>query len=510
MDAAARPEACICCPEMPFAATLGQVNDVDDQELLRDYAQNGSEAAFAALVSRHVDFVYSAALRMVMDPHLAEDVTQAVFLAVARAAPKLEHCLVLSAWLHRTTRNQAVMTVRGEVRRRIREREAAIMNQSSSEKEPGWQELAPQLDAALGQLSSMDRDALLLRYFERKTASEIGQRLGVSEDAAQKRVIRALNQLRGAFAGRRVSVTTSALAGALSLEAVQAAPATLVASITANALATVASTSTLGILTLVASTKFKLALATIVTACLTTTVIIQHQTNDRLRAELIARDAQPIPAAPPTERTTASMAQEDELAALRAEHSELLRLRGQVGALRQQERERLALTSGKPPAQGNTPTATMDPDFVPADDWKDIGADTPQHGFQSFLAALKTGDPVRIESAVQWDLKWKEDLTDEDRRLMEKSKQDYLEMLKRAPAKLSAFNLAPIPQNTEDRTRVFFHLLTTEGTDIASSFEMVQLEGQWKPVLSLGWRYPKESSSFFTSPVFGPAIDLGR
>src|SRR5260370_27642957 len=103
---------------------------MNDQELLHDYVENGSEAAFAALVRRHIDFVYAAALRMVVDPHLAEDVTQAVFLAVARAASKLEYCLVLSAWLHRTTRNQAVMTVRSEVRRRTREHEAANMNQS--------------------------------------------------------------------------------------------------------------------------------------------------------------------------------------------------------------------------------------------------------------------------------------------------------------------------------------------------------------------------------------------
>jgi len=152
----------------------------------------------------------------------------------------------------------------------------------------------------------------------------------------------------------------------------------------------------------------------------------------------------------------------------------------------------------------------MSGDLVPSDNWKEVGTDTPQNAFQSFLAVLKAGDPARIESAVHWDLKWKEDITDEDRRLVEKSKQDYLEMLQRAPNKLSAFTLAPIAQGDTERTRVFFHMLTAEGTDIASNFEMIQLAGQWKPVLSMGWRFPKESSSFFTSPVFGPAIDLDR
>src|SRR5947209_7648971 len=90
----------VFCPEALSAATKGWVSEMNDQELLHDYAEKGSEAAFAALVRRHIDLVYSAALRMVVDPHLAEDVTQAVFLAVAKAAQKLEHRLVLSGWLH--------------------------------------------------------------------------------------------------------------------------------------------------------------------------------------------------------------------------------------------------------------------------------------------------------------------------------------------------------------------------------------------------------------------------
>lgn len=116
------------------------------------------------------------------------------------------------------------------------------------------------------------------------------------------------------------------------------------------------------------------------------------------------------------------------------------------------------------------------------------------------MAVVKTGDPNRIEAA--------DEINDEDRRMMDKSKQDYLRMLQRATGKLAAFSLAPIAPNDSYRTRIFFHLLTTTGTEISSSFEMIQLEGQWKPVLAMGWRYPKDSSSFFTSPVFGPTIDL--
>jgi len=128
----------------------------------------------------------------------------------------------------------------------------------------------------------------------------------------------------------------------------------------------------------------------------------------------------------------------------------------------------------------------------------------------AIMAVLKAGDIARIESAIHWDLKWKEDINDDDRRMMDKSKEDYLKMLQRAPSKVSAFNLAPIAPSDTDRTRVFFHLLTTEGDKISSSFEMIQLEGQWKPVLAMGWHYPKDPSSFFTSPMFGPTIDLER
>jgi RNA polymerase sigma factor (sigma-70 family) len=113
------------------------VSNTNDQELLRDFVQNSSEDAFAALVHNHIDLVYSAAMRMVVDPHLAQDVTQSVFLALARSAPKLQRSGVLSGWLHRTTRNLAAMTVRGEVRRRNRENEAALMSQDSETKHHG-------------------------------------------------------------------------------------------------------------------------------------------------------------------------------------------------------------------------------------------------------------------------------------------------------------------------------------------------------------------------------------
>src|SRR5438046_5213176 len=167
------------------------MNNLTDQQLLRDYTERRAEVAFAELVRRHVDLVYSAALRMVRDAHLAEDVTQSVFVALARNAPQLISRPVLSGWLHRTAQNLAANVVRSDVRRRAREQEAAVMNELlSAEPDHVWEQIAPHLDAALGELSEPDRDALLLRYFERKSAHEIAEILGTSEDAAQKRVSR--------------------------------------------------------------------------------------------------------------------------------------------------------------------------------------------------------------------------------------------------------------------------------------------------------------------------------
>jgi RNA polymerase sigma factor (sigma-70 family) len=224
------------------------MNEQTDSQLLRDYAGNHSEAAFTELVRRHLDFVYSAALRMVCDPHLAEDVTQGVFLALAKSADQLSEHLALSSWLHRTAQNIAAQTVRTIERRRAREQEAATMNQllATGPNTP-WEYIAPHLDAALGELTEPDRDVVLLRYFENKSLREVGLQLGISDDTAQKRVSRAVERLREFFAKRGVTVGASGLVVVISANAVQAAPVGLAVTIsTAAALTgtTIAATAT--------------------------------------------------------------------------------------------------------------------------------------------------------------------------------------------------------------------------------------------------------------------------
>src|SRR5882724_9176234 len=188
---------------------------------------------------------------MVCDAHLAEDVTQGAFVAMAQNAGRLAEHPVLSGWLHRTAQNLAANIVRSDVRRRAREQEAAAMNQLlANESDVTWKNIAPLLDAALGELNEAERDAVLLRYFERKSAREMAQILGTSEDAAQKRVSRAVDRLREFFATRGITVGAGGLVVIISANAVQAAPVGLAASIstavvlTGTAAAVTATTTT--------------------------------------------------------------------------------------------------------------------------------------------------------------------------------------------------------------------------------------------------------------------------
>jgi len=267
---------------------------VPDHELLRQYVEAGSEAAFAELMRRHLDMVYSAALRLVGGNRpLAEEVTQTVFTALARQAPSLLRHPTLAGWLHTATHFTAHKARRGEMRLATHEQEAFAMQDTAAQPEIHWQELCAELDGLVNSLKPDDRNAVLLRFFENKTHGEIGAVLGLSENAARMRVDRALEKLRGLFHRRGVNVASATLAASLTANSTHAAPVGLAAKVAAASFAGAgtAATGSGWVKTLTTTfhvhNKTNLTAAAILLLALVLNVY-QSQLNAKLAVELVA------------------------------------------------------------------------------------------------------------------------------------------------------------------------------------------------------------------------------
>jgi len=239
---------------------------LDDGELLRSYAEDGSEEAFATLVARHVVLVYRAALRQSNgDAHRAEDVTQEVFTLMARKAVSIRKHPRLIGWLYITTHHLMSDSLRSERRRRSRETEAVAAGVAGDGGgEQPWERIRLHLDDALRELPTVDREAILLRFFGGRTFSEIGDRLKMTEDAVRMRVSRALDRLRSALARRGIESTGAALAAMIEAETSLGAPAGLAGSVTTHAMAAAATAvPAASLLTIMSTTKFTIGIATL-------------------------------------------------------------------------------------------------------------------------------------------------------------------------------------------------------------------------------------------------------
>jgi RNA polymerase sigma factor (sigma-70 family) len=323
----------------------------DDMALVQEYAQSNSEQAFGALVSRHVNLVYSVALRQVRDPHLAEEIAQNVFIILSRKAKSLSPKTILSGWLCRTARYISADTLKTLRRRQSREQESQMQSISNDSDPAAWNQIAPLLDEALNCLDEREHDAVVLRFFDGKQLKQVGAQMGTSEDAARMRVNRGLEKLRKFFVKRGVTLSATVITGAVATNSVQAAPAGLAATIAAAAFSgaaittaavTVASAATshagahgsnaLG--AIMATIRTKYATSTLIALLLISAAYLVHR-NASLRQELANLRAQ-TDSSPQTNANVIgaqSGTSDEEIRRLRKEHLELLTLRGRIAQL---------------------------------------------------------------------------------------------------------------------------------------------------------------------------------
>lgn len=319
------------------------MQDKSDAQLLREYVAQKSDAAFGEIVRRHANLVYSAALRQAGSADWAADIAQRVFIDLARKAKPVAGQLrdggSVAGWLYRATRYTALNLLREEGRRQARERTIMEDSQPTSGSAPDWHHLAVLLDEAMSALSEQDREAVVLRFFEKQDFRRLGAALGVSDDAAQKRVARSLEKLRLVLVRRGVTTTAAALSGALTANAVHAAPAGLASAwISASLAGAVAETGrSLTLIKIMSMSKIQIGLTTVVVGGLAVTATLQHQAglraraeNDTLRQQVAALVADNAAYSNRLQNVPAPAAGDD------SQRRELLRLRGEVGMLRQQ------------------------------------------------------------------------------------------------------------------------------------------------------------------------------
>lgn len=401
---------------------MGEMQPSSDAQLLRDYAERGVEAAFTEIVSRHTDLVFSAALRQVYSPDLARDVTQSVFTDLARKARTVSANLSpeasLVGWLYRGTRFAARDLNRNETRRTQRERQAMEQLQPAPETPLDWEQLRPVLDDAMAELDDTDRDAVLLRYFKNHDLRTVGATLGISDDAAQKRVSRAVERLREFFVKRGITVGASGLAIVISANAVQAAPVGLALTVSTAAVltgTTLATTATITATKAIAMTALQKTIVTATIAVLAGVGIYESRRATQLREQNRTLQQQQTPLTEQihllqNERDAATnrlAVLADEMAKTKRNTLELLKLRGEVGLLRQQTNRlgELAQALSTTLSSVNSPGAPLEQTNFPRESWTFAGLATPENALQSYMWAKNRGDVATAFATATPELK---------------------------------------------------------------------------------------------------------
>ncbi len=303
MGASVVAERTFFCPLSDSVPLSDQERMIDDATLLQRYATEHSEEAFAELVRRHLPLVYAAACRRLEgQTHRAADVSQSVFIALARNARQLSRHPVLTGWLYTATRYAALDAIRAERRRQAREQEASAMEEISRPESAtaDWEQLRPFIDQVFDELGEREREALLLRFFQGRPFAEIGTLLGLSEEAARKRVDRALDKLRGSLDRRGLTSTSVVLASVLAAGSAAAVPAGLATSIT-SACITTAGAVAVGAFSFLSKATLAWSAAAVSLAAGTIGFIAHQRTDTGAAAtpatrQLVAADAEPAKA----------------------------------------------------------------------------------------------------------------------------------------------------------------------------------------------------------------------
>lgn len=259
---------------------------MNDAELLRGFVERREEAAFAQLVERHLNPVYSTALRMVREPALAEDVAQSVFVQLARKAPTIREAQSIPGWLYRVTHCQAVNAVRAEQTRRRYEAEA--MKDAQPDLHAAWESISSGLEEAIATLNPAEQDLVVMRYFQNRSWREVGAAVALSEDTVQRRVDRALNKLRAYFGRTGVAVPATVIGLAVAAYAVHAAPAGLAADVTAASLAQAAAGNSPGALLILKTMLMKkstVVLLAVALAAIVSVPVLLWSTHSRPKDE---------------------------------------------------------------------------------------------------------------------------------------------------------------------------------------------------------------------------------
>lgn len=356
----------------------------DDRYLLKSFCENRSQEAFAVLVDRYLGLVYAAGLRRVGGQRqLAEDIAQQVFIELARRAESLAGHPMLIGWLYSYTRFAALRALRGEKRRELRERTAIELNAADAGlSAPQLAALQSIIDEAVDSLSSADRSAVLLRFFDGRSFAEIGAQLHLTEDGARLRVRSALGRLGRILHRQGITSTSAGLAAALaeSLSASEVPVALPAAVVKASAVASLGAKNGLGVgraLFHMSTTKAVVVATGIVAACIVAWIAGTTQLGRRNRTTIEVLQTLPRPHSPSLAHAPS--------APYSGTGTPSLRMPLAAESQRSGRRESPSLT-------GNV--------LVPAAQWHNVGNQTPAAAFETFAYAREHTDAEAMLNAI--------------------------------------------------------------------------------------------------------------